>query len=168
MSEFDTNSPWWQAISRRRLLKLSGAGLAAGLLGPVALTAVAESTRAPDSSLETFMRVSLSLTGRKKLNPQIGQRLYRLLAKQPGFTAGLLQLQPLPQGSPGAWSAAQQKTASDVLSAWYLGKVGEGAEAQVVSYEKALMFDAVAGVLVIRSYCSGRPGYWSAQPAATA
>ena len=124
MSDSDTNSPWWQAISRRRLLKVSGAGLAAGL--------------------------------------------YRLLVKQPGFTAGLLQLQPLPQGSPGAWSAAQQKTASDVLSAWYLGKVGEGAEAQVVSYEKALMFDAVAGVLVIRSYCSGKPGYWAAQPAATA
>ena len=167
MSESDTNSPWRQAISRRRLMKLTGVGLAAGLLSPIALTAVAEIARAPDSNLETFMLVSRSLTGRKKLNPHIGQRLFQLLVKQPGFTAGLLQLQHLPQGSPEAWSTAQQKTATDVLSAWYLGKVGEGAEAQLVSYEKALMFDAVAEVLVIRSYCSGKPGYWAAQPAAT-
>ena len=168
MSDSDTNSSWRQAISRRRLLKLSSAGLAAGLLGPVALTALAESTRAPDSSLETFMQVSLALTGKQQLNPKIGQRLYRLLATQPGFTVGLAQLQPLSQGKAGQWNAAQRKTARDVLSAWYLGKVGEGAQAQVVSYEKALMFDAVADVLVIRSYCSNRPGYWAEQPDAAA
>jgi len=54
-----------------------------------------------------------------------------------------------------------------VLSAWYLGKVGEGAHARVVSYENALMFDAVSDVLVIRSYCSNRPGYWAAKPDTT-
>lgn len=167
MSKTDFTSPRQQGISRRRLLKVAGAGLAAGLMGPVALTAVAANTQAPGSNLEEFMQVSLALTGKQQLNPQIGQRLYQLLATQPDFTGALAQLQPLPQGKPGQWSAAQQKTASDVLSAWYLGKVGEGAEAQVVSYEKALMFDAVAGVLVIRSYCSGKPGYWAAQPAAT-
>lgn len=168
MSEPEFTSPRWQGISRRRLLKVVGVGLAAGLMGPVALRAVAANTQAPGADLEKFMQVSLALTGKQQLNPQIGQRLYRLLATQPGFTVGLAQLQPLSQGKAGQWSAAQRKTARDVLSAWYLGKVGEGAQAQVVSYEKALMFDAVADVLVIRSYCSNRPGYWAEQPDAAA
>lgn len=168
MSEPNSTSPRWQGISRRRLLKVVGVGLSAGLMGPVAFRAVAESAQAPGANLQEFMQVSLALTGKRELNPQIGQRLYQLLATQPGFTIGLAQLQPLPQGKPENWSAAQRKTARDVLSAWYLGKVGEGAQALVVSYEKALMFDAVAGVLVIRSYCSGKPGYWATQPAAAA
>jgi hypothetical protein len=167
MLESDFTSAWKQRISRRSLLKIAGVGLAAGLMSPVALTAVAANTQAPGSNLEEFMQVSLALSGKQQLNPQIGQRLYQLLAIQPGFIDGLAQLQPLPQGKPEQWSPTQQKTASEVLSAWYLGKVGKGAEAQVVSYEKALMFDAVAGVLVIRSYCSGKPGYWAAQPAAS-
>ena len=152
-------------ISRRRLLENTGVGLAAGLIGPLVLGA---SSASAASNLQQFMEVSKALTGKSQLDPVIGPRLFRLLEAQQGFTAGLKALLPLPTGDPASWSKAQQKTASEVVSAWYLGKVGEGAEAQVVSYEKALMFDAVAGVLVIRSYCSGKPGYWAAHPATTA
>lgn len=151
-------------ISRRRLLKFAGAGFAVSLLGPLGLTVVAEGSQLLDSTLEQFMQISLFLTGRKKLNQKIGQRLYQLLAANPDFSARLLQLQNLPQRQTESWSAVEQKTATDILSAWYLGKVGEGATAQLISYEKALMFDATAGITGIRSYCSGRPGYWAQKP----
>ena len=154
-----------RTISRRRLLENTGVGLAAGLIGPLVLGA---SSASAASDLQQFMDVSKALTGKQQLDKVVGQRLLQLLEAQPGFTAGLSGLTPVPKGDPAGWSAAQQKTASAVVSAWYLGKVGEGTDARVVSYEKALMFDAVAGVLVIRSYCSGKPGYWAAQPATTA
>ena len=153
-----------RVISRRRLLEYTGVGLAAGIIGPLALNS---SSAATTSNLQRFMEVSQALTGKQQLDEVIGQRLLQLLDSVPGFSAGLNQLLPLPKGDPGGWNAAQQKTASEVISAWYLGKVGQGTDARVVSYEKALMFEAVAGVLVIRSYCSGKPGYWAAQPATT-
>ena len=161
-------------ISRRRLLENTGVGLglATGFISPLLLSACSEAPP-PDSAalpdnLQQFMGVSQALTGKQQLNPVIGERLLALLDAQPGFIAGLAELAPLPKGDPDSWLATQQKTAQDIMSAWYLGKVGEGFDAQVVSYEKALMFDAVAGVLVIRSYCSGKPGYWAEKPAAAA
>jgi len=154
-----------RTISRRRLLENTGLGLAAGLIGPLVLGA---SSASAASDLQQFMEVSKALTGKQQLDKVVGQRLFQLLQAQPGFTAGLSGLTPMLKVGPAGWSAAQQKTASAVVSAWYLGKVGEGTDVRVVSYEKALMFDAVAGVLVIRSYCSGKPGYWAAQPATTA
>jgi hypothetical protein len=152
-------------ISRRCLLEKTGYGLAAGLVGPLVLGA---SSAAGASDQQRFMDVSKTLTGKPQLDTVIGQRLFQLLETQPGFIAGLNTLSPLPKGDPANWSKAQQETASAVLSAWYLGKVGAGLDAAVVSYEKALMFDAVAGALVIRSYCSGKPGYWAAEPTVTA
>lgn len=152
-------------ISRRSLLAKTGLGLAAGLVGPLVLGV---SSAAAASDLQRFMEVSQALTGKSQLDAVIGQRLFQLLEAQPGFTAGLNALAPLPKGDPASWSMAHQKTASAVLSAWYLGKVGKDFDVRVVSYEKALMFDAVAGVLVIRSYCSGKPGYWAAEPTVTA
>lgn len=155
-------------ISRRRLLKVIGTGLATGLVSPIAFKAFATETQNSSADLDRFMSASKALTEKQDLNPIIAQRLYHLLAKQPGFAAALADLQLQLSKAPEQWSASQQKTANEILSAWYLGKVGEGTQAQVVSYEKALMFDAVAGALVIRSYCSGRPGYWAARPEITA
>lgn len=154
-----------RVISRRCLLGYTGAGLVAGIIGPLALNS---SSASAASNLQRFMEVSRALTGKSQLDEVIGQRLLQLLDALPGFTAGWHELLPIPKGDPSGWSAAQQKIASEIISAWYLGKVGEGTDARVVSYEKALMFQAVTGVLVIRSYCSGKPGYWAAQPVATA
>ncbi|MCH9691847.1 MAG: sorbitol dehydrogenase family protein [Gammaproteobacteria bacterium] len=167
MSEFTTSLIEKKTISRRRSLRYI-AGFAACLLIPTGLKTSADSPQKAEPTLDQFMKVSLFLTGKKTLNPKIGQRLYQILTKKSGFSTGLLQLQSLTQSNPETWNIVQREAAIDILSAWYLGKVGQGATAQVVSYEKALMFDAVTGVLGIRSYCSGRPGYWSAKPVASA
>jgi hypothetical protein len=57
--------------------------------------------------------------------------------------------------------AALLRTATQVVSAWYLGVVGTGAAGELIAYEDALMYRPTAGMAVIPSYCVG-PSYWAA------
>ncbi|WP_411704024.1 sugar dehydrogenase complex small subunit [Edaphovirga cremea] len=157
--------PRVSGVSRRRLLGYLGVGLVSSLMSPIPLKAFAAENSSSAADLEKFLLVSRGLTGKRYLNPQIGERLFTLLVKrEANFVQQLAALQPLPAGAPASWPQAQQDIARQILQSWYLGKVGEGADAGVVSYEKALMFDAVSDVLVIRSYCPNRPGYWASRP----
>lgn len=54
----------------------------------------------------------------------------------------------------------QQKTALQILEAWYLGVV----DGNVVTYEQALMYSVVSDTLVIRTYCPNQPGFWAEPP----
>ena len=47
-----------------------------------------------------------------------------------------------------------------MISAFYLGQVGQGDDATLVSFEKALMFQPTEGVIVIPTYALGGPNYW--------
>jgi fructose 5-dehydrogenase small subunit len=42
--------------------------------------------------------------------------------------------------------------------------VGDAPRVSVVAYERALMFDPVADVLTIPSYCRDVPFYWTQKP----
>ncbi|CFQ30979.1 sugar dehydrogenase complex small subunit [Yersinia bercovieri] len=157
--------PQVRGISRRRLLGYIGVGLVSSLMTPLPLDAFAASTQTSPQNLEKFMLVSRALTGKRQLNGQIGQRIYQiLLGKIGGFDQKLALLQLLPAGEPAQWPPLQQQIARQILQGWYIGVIGEGADAAVISFENALMFDAVSDVLVIRSYCPNRPGYWAAKP----
>ncbi|MFW5389047.1 sugar dehydrogenase complex small subunit [Yersinia sp. 2542 StPb PI] len=157
--------PQVRGISRRRLLGYIGVGLVSSLMSPLSLDAFAASTQTSPQNLERFMLVSRALTGKRQLNVQIGQRIYQvLLGKIGGFDQKLSLLQPLPAGEPQQWPPLQQQIARQILQGWYVGVIGEGTDAAVISYENALMFDAVSDVLVIRSYCPNKPGYWAVKP----
>ena len=68
---------------------------------------------------------------------------------------------PLAQAlAAGSLSDAQQKTALQILEAWYLGVV----DGNVVTYEQALMYSVVSDTLVIRTYCPNQPGFWAEPP----
>lgn len=157
--------PQLRGISRRRLLGYVGVGLVSSLMNPLSLDAFAASTQTSPQHFERFMLVSRALTGKRQLNTQVGLRLYQvLLGKIGGFDQKLALLQPLPGGEPQQWPPLQQQIARQILQGWYVGVMGEGTDAVVISYENALMFDAVSDVLVIRSYCPNKPGYWAAKP----
>ncbi|MGF2508186.1 sugar dehydrogenase complex small subunit [Ralstonia pseudosolanacearum] len=47
-----------------------------------------------------------------------------------------------------------------ILQAWYTGVV----DGTVVTYEQALMYGVVSDILVIRTYCPNRPGFWAEPP----
>jgi hypothetical protein len=51
-----------------------------------------------------------------------------------------------------------------IVTAWYLGVVGEGEHARVVAFETALNAVAVADVLKPPTYCYGAYGSWTKKP----
>lgn len=150
-------------MSRRRLIGFIGVGLAAGFMSPVSLRVFAIEQNIDASDLETFMLVSRALTGKRYLNPQIGSRLF-LLLKTPELLTNMKKLQPLPTSTPNQWEATLQQTVRQILAGWYLGVAEQQGQPRLVSYEQALMFDAVSDILGIRSYCSNKPGYWQERP----
>lgn len=110
-------------------------------------------------ALDSFMSISRLLTGRSQLDGVVGARLLAALGKNaPDFAAGLPQLAVALKGE--TLTAAQEATALRILQAWYVGMVDK----TVVTYEQALMFDAVSDNLSIRSYAGGAPGFWANDP----
>lgn len=153
-------------LSRRRLLVVACASAALGgvLLSPAARTWAALTPQA-EAELEGFMTLSQRLTGRSNLDPRIGQRLFQALAQRDtALKQGLAELLDRLGDDPASWSERQQWLARQILGGWYLGQIGDDRSATVVTYEQALMFRAVDDVLVIRSYCPNKPGFWAAQP----
>lgn len=139
---------WLQAM-----LAISMAGLAAAA-DTLALTT--HQAAAP----QAFIALSQALTGKPQLDPALGERLFTALQKS--IPALPQQLSPLAQAlAVGSLDSASEALALRILEAWYLGVV----DGVVVSYEQALMFDAVADSLGIPTYCAGAPGFWAAKPA---
>ncbi|HEU4698417.1 MAG TPA: sugar dehydrogenase complex small subunit [Gemmatimonadales bacterium] len=168
-------------ISRRGLL-VTGARLAAavwaGGLGPLGLDRLGPGRPGRPGSgapgppeLATFMAVSRRLTGKRDLDPAFGAQLYAAFARtDPAVTASLTALATLlgPDGAavgPGLARAPQplRAAAQRLLRGWYLGLVGEGDATRCVAYETILGYRPVADVVVMQTFCRGRPGYWTAR-----
>jgi Membrane bound FAD containing D-sorbitol dehydrogenase len=152
------------SLSRRRWLQRALALIAAGSSAPMLLNAQGVQSSAP---LATFMTLSQALTSKTVLDPAVGARLLETLQKNtPNFPQRMQQLAAaLLAGRPQALAAASapatpQALALRIMQGWYLGVVDN----TVVSYEQALMFEAVSDTLPIRSYCFGRPGFWAEKP----
>lgn len=153
-------------LSRRRLLAVACASAAVGgLLMSPAGQAWAALTPQHDAELASFMTLSRHLTGRSNLDPRIGQRLFDALSQRDSaLRQSLDELQAHLGEPPQHWSERQQWLARQILGGWYLGQIGDDDNPTVVTYENALMFKAVDDVLVPRSYCANKPGFWAAQP----
>lgn len=174
-----------RGLSRRRLAITGGTILGGTILGGVVfgimtrpaapLTAVQP---VPDSTagVEGFLALSSILTNRVDLDARMGARLYAALAAEDGdFGEQARALAAYAQAhatmSVAALAAVLHLRApslADVLrrivGAWYLGTVGAGPAARVISYEGALMFESVRDTLAPPSSRCGAPGYWIAKP----
>jgi hypothetical protein len=56
-------------------------------------------------------------------------------------------------------------TATRIVSAWYLGVVGDGADSELITYADALMYAPTKGILAVPTYGPG-PLAWGAKPIA--
>ncbi|MGI4985650.1 MAG: sugar dehydrogenase complex small subunit [Janthinobacterium lividum] len=122
-------------------------------------TAATSETDASASLLEHFIAVSQALTARTTLDSGVAARMLDAVGKAaPAFPEQLRQLAAALVR--GTLDARQEALALRILGGWYMGVVDN----QVVTYEQALMFDIVADVLVIRSYCPEKPGFWATPP----
>lgn len=156
--------------TRRALL---GATVAVGISAYI--PRVFAAARGEQSAHDAFVDVSRFLTGQKSLDQGQAVRLYKALAAHdPQFSTHVQALsdfikQHKPEPSNlsaalGAESPALAKRAHTIMTAWYLGVVGEGTQAQCVTYENALNAATVADVLRPPTYCYGPAGSWAEPP----
>lgn len=147
-------------LTRREVLEYGAAGMAA-----IAVPGFAAESNA-QRNLDTFMKVSTTLTGKSDLNPITSERIFRAMGGHSRkYLEPLERLAGKLGQPPSTWADADRSTAADIMRAWYLGKVGDGPGAEVVSYEHSLMYDAVSGALEPRTFCASQPGYWAEKPA---
>lgn len=119
-----------------------------------------------------FLKLARFLTGKSDLDGRIAALAHQgLMAADPAFSersaaleraikqADLADVDAFAASDLYA-DAALKATAIAVISAFYLGQVGEGRTATFVSFEKALMFQPTEGVIVIPTYALGGPNYW--------
>jgi len=157
-------------LSRRSLLRataaLGGLALAANLAGPL-------SAAAADGGAASFTQLSEFLTG-YTLDPVLGARFLAALEKRdPGFDKSLAALSQLikQSGVPNmdgflaltGTDPALTKAANKIVSAWYLGVVGEPEDSELITYAESLMYRPTKGILPIPTYGPG-PNAWGPKP----
>lgn len=159
---------------RRDLLKGSVALAVTTLAaGAIPLHSVFAANNAP---VDAFTQLSSFLVS-EPVNPVLAQRYYAELNKRnPQFPDQVAALNKLvaDQGYKNVddYLAVQnpdadlKKTAGKIISAWYLGIVGEAADAVLISYADALMYQPTHATLIIPTYGAG-PDTWGPKPADT-
>jgi hypothetical protein len=130
---------------------------------------------ATDADNGAFLALSAILAGRQSFDSAQAQRLYAaLVANDPGFPAaakGLLDMIEQRKIDP----MQLQKTLDDeksplklvpgrIVTAWYMGIVGDGANARCVAFETALNAQVVADMLKPPTYAYGAYGSWAKKP----
>ncbi|KQZ99836.1 hypothetical protein ASD64_13505 [Mesorhizobium sp. Root157] len=130
---------------------------------------------AADADQGAFLALSAILAGRQSLDAAQAARLYAaLVAEDPGFPASAkalldtieqrkidpMQLQKILDTEKSPLSALPRR----IVTAWYMGIVGDGAKARCLAFETALNAEAVADVLKPPTYAYGAYGSWTRKP----
>ncbi|MCG4273154.1 sugar dehydrogenase complex small subunit [Acetobacter senegalensis] len=158
-------------VSRRKLLL---GGFAFGCMA--AFTPQGLSNTRKPSEITDFLILSEFLTGRKNLSPVLARRYYSALYDQfsdlPARIANLSKeiqasgIQTMDDYLSHGPTPDARDTAKIIVSAWYLGVTGPDPKKILIAYSDALMFQAVAGALVVPSYGAG-PLAWGNRPQPT-
>lgn len=130
---------------------------------------------ATDADHGAFLALSAILAGRPSLDAAQSRRLFAaLVADDPGFpaaTKALLDMIEQRKIDP----MQLQKTLDDeksslapwptrIVTAWYMGIVGDGTKARCLAFETALNAQIVADVLKPPTYAYGAYGSWARSP----
>ncbi|MGO4174592.1 sugar dehydrogenase complex small subunit [Bosea sp. TAF32] len=130
---------------------------------------------ATDADHGAFLALSAILAGRPSLDAAQSLRLFgALVADDPGFpaaTKALLDMIEQRKIDP----MQLQKTLDDeksslaplptrIVTAWYMGIVGDGTKARCLAFETALNAQTVADVLKPPTYAYGAYGSWARSP----
>lgn len=184
--EHDPSQALSRSLSRRSLLEMASLAGTALALGGAGLLAAREGITATASAAgdaaalpaADFLRLSVFLTGGQPLDATLAGRYQAALAKRdPQFGDSARALLTLIASSQAA-SIDQLLEAPElkdtlralttrIVSAWYLGIVGQDADAELISYAEALMYRPTKDVLVVPTYGAG-PDSWGEPPASSA
>lgn len=153
-------------------------GLLLGLLSAYTASLIpwAVAQPVPDDERGAFMALSALIAGRQSLDSKLAERYFDALASDdPSFPQAVkevlllinqqqiapLQLQALLDSKHPQLASVPRR----IASAWFLGIVGDGTQARVLAYEKALNAVIVSDMLQPPSYCYGAHGSWANKPA---
>lgn len=130
---------------------------------------------ATDADNGAFLALSAILAGRQSLDKAQAQRLYAALVEDdPGFPAAAKALLDTIE-SRKIDPMQLQKSLDDeksplgllprrIVTAWYMGIIGDGARARCLAFETALNAETVADVLKPPTYAYGAYGSWARKP----
>ena len=160
------------ALSRRSLLRGS---VTLGLTALVSGLVPWQSVMAAAQSDADFAALSQFLVSRP-VNAVLAARYYAALDKRaPNFSTHVIALKQLiaERGlkhvddylALADADPSLKITATSIISAWYLGIVGEPVDAELVAYSQALMYQPTHGILIIPTY-GGGPDSWGPKPKA--
>ncbi|KFD22358.1 MULTISPECIES: sugar dehydrogenase complex small subunit [Tatumella] len=162
------NNPPPSGISRRHLLQGIGVLSVAGLCGSLFPAYRAAAAGLHDSG---FIPLSEFLVNRR-VNPVLAQRYFDGLHRHDAnFDQKLSLLQQ--DIRPGKYrnidnflqnnpvNSDLRQAASQVISAWYRGVVGNDDKLELIAYAEAMMYLPTQGILVVPTYGSG-PISWAA------
>ena len=160
------------ALSRRSLLRGS---VTLGLTALVSGLVPWQSAMAAAQSDADFVALSQFLVSRP-INAVLAARYYASLDKRaPNFSTNAIALKQLiaERGlkhvdeylALADADPSLKATATSIISAWYLGIVGEPADAELIGYSEALMYRPTRGTLIIPTY-GGGPDSWGPKPKA--
>lgn len=124
-----------------------------------------------------FMHVAPILCDKTNIRPQLLRQAFEALGKNdPQFNEALQMLfkfvtaekitnaQDLMAHQAFNDQPQAQQAAQQILTALYTGRLGQGAQSQLVGYEHALMFRPTADVITIPSYSGGKVEFWIDTP----
>ncbi|MGO9816565.1 MAG: sugar dehydrogenase complex small subunit [Acidocella sp.] len=120
-----------------------------------------------------FISVSCFLTNREIDKDLSACLLKALIAQDAAFGKKVAQLaKSIASQAPAsidtldmdALSSADQTCALTIISAWYTGVVGTGADAAVVLFDSAFLYDVTRDAVVVPTYCVWGVNYWTQAP----
>jgi hypothetical protein len=158
------------SLFRRRILIAGGVLLGGLAVAPTVPTATADTSTAAVPN--PFMELSALLIPHR-LDHDVGLRLAAALsAKDPAFAghvSSLLEIARKKQATivedffPDVPDGPLKDTALLIISAWYLGVIVDAPDAEVYSYELALMYQPTIDVMTIPSYAISGPNGWTSE-----
>jgi fructose 5-dehydrogenase small subunit len=158
------------SLGRRELL-LGGLSLVGGLTVVPTLPAIAATASWSGESAAQFMEVSRLLI-QHQLNEDVGKRIGAAMSGlNPSLSEQVVGVLAIAKNKnartvedffPDVPEGALKETALAIISAWYLGVVSDAPDAEVFTYEYALMYGPTKDVMTIPSYAISGPNGWTA------
>jgi fructose 5-dehydrogenase small subunit len=162
--------------SRRTFLAVA-AGTVVAALSATPMSLLPRVHAAESESVErsaAFLRVSTFVTGKHDLNKETSERFLASLSRHdPTFgskaetllahidNAKFVDMDAFLAATPA--DSLLLETATHIVSAWYLGIVGDAADAELITYADALMYRPTRGILAVPTYGPG-PLAWGDKP----
>jgi hypothetical protein len=141
---------------------------------PVGAGGVGKAAHRAGSSAKRFLEFSRLATGRARLDATLGATLFATLVKHDrAFTSKLALLDQFAQRRKitdvETLDAALQGNPlradlKGIVAAWYTGAVGEGPQAEEVTYAGALMYEPSADGSHNPGICAGATNSWDSLP----